>query len=258
MTCDPPASRTPPLTLGVFRAAGRDSGYVNAQRTAMNTANCLSTARSGLYCQARCHYPAALSGAVVGDDPCTVDPSGPTVTHPSTKGPGMHGQGRHRGLPRVGAPRRRADSRPRRPSAALAVVLGMVALGMVALAGCSSGHGAAAGSGAPTTAPAVILKAAALPHKVANEPSLRKNVTQTSCAAIPGGWSAGGTAQNPGPHAVTYKITVYFTTEHATTLNFAVATVHVPAGQSSAWVAQKKFKAQPQMLCPMPGIARAG
>ncbi|WP_436758393.1 hypothetical protein [Streptosporangium sp. V21-05] len=94
-----------------------------------------------------------------------------------------------------------------------------------------------------------------LPAKVANEPNVRKNVVQTKCEAIPGGWSAEGTAKNPGKKAVTYKVVVYFTTTKATTLDYAQALVKVPPGETVTWNAKKHFPAKREMLCPMPGIS---
>jgi hypothetical protein len=146
------------------------------------------------------------------------------------------------------------------------LALGLTAVAALLLTSCtssgsaSSSTGKAAGpspSAARTTAaPATSLKPAILPSKIENQPTARKSVVQTSCAAIPGGWSAKGTATNGGKKAVTYKITVYFTTTHATTLNFATTSVRVPAGKTVKWAADKRFKAERQMLCPMPGVAR--
>ncbi|MFF3443386.1 hypothetical protein [Streptosporangium sp. NPDC002721] len=94
-----------------------------------------------------------------------------------------------------------------------------------------------------------------LPTKVDNEPSVRKNIVQTKCEAIPGGWSAQGTAKNPGKKPVTYKVVVYFTTTKATTLDYAQALVKVPPGEIVTWNAKKQFAAKREMLCPMPGIS---
>jgi hypothetical protein len=88
-----------------------------------------------------------------------------------------------------------------------------------------------------------------------NQPKVRGNVVQTKCAAIPGGWSAAGTVKNPDKKKRTYHILVFFTTTHATTLDFASTKVTVPAGKTAKWQAQKKFAAQKKMLCPMPSIS---
>lgn len=126
-------------------------------------------------------------------------------------------------------------------------------------AGCTSSSnkdttaGSSAKSSARTSTTSLVQNP--LPKSVANQPTLRKNVIQTKCSAIPGGWAAEGTARNTGTTALTYKIVVYFTTTLATTLDYAIATVKVAPGETVPWKAAKKFATQPQMLCPMPGIS---
>jgi hypothetical protein len=78
---------------------------------------------------------------------------------------------------------------------------------------------------------------------------------QNKCAAILGGWSAEGTATNPGKKPVTYKILVHFTTTKATTLDYAQVPVPVQPSKTVPWTAKKKFHADKKMLCPMPGIS---
>jgi hypothetical protein len=136
------------------------------------------------------------------------------------------------------------------PSAVKLAALGVLASALAA--GCHSDgkpiHNAAAVSQEPAAADP-------LPTKIANQPSVRKNVVQTKCAAIPGGWSAEGTATNPGKKPVTYKILVHFTTTKATTLDYAQVLVPVKPGKTEPWVAKKQFHAAKKMLCPMPGIS---
>jgi hypothetical protein len=136
------------------------------------------------------------------------------------------------------------------PSAVKLAALGVLASALAA--GCHSDgkpiHNAAAVSQQP--APQEPL-----PTKIANKPSVRKNVVQTKCAPIPGGWSAEGTATNPGKKEVTYKIMVHFTTTKATTLGYAQVLVPVKPGKTVPWTAKKEFPAQKKMLCPMPGIS---
>ncbi len=105
-----------------------------------------------------------------------------------------------------------------------------------------------------SAAPTALPTQASLPPLAKNDVTARKQITQTGCAAVPGGWAATGTAKNPGSSPVTYKITIYFTTTSATTLNYAVTSVTVPPGQTAKWTARKRFKAQQQMLCPMPSV----
>ncbi len=151
------------------------------------------------------------------------------------------------------------------------VITGAVGLAVsaVLVAGCTSGSSKSKNSvatstsavtGGKTTAKgkktaAPTFSAAPLPKKLTNQPSVRKYVTQTKCAAVAGGWGAAGTARNPARTARTYHITVYFTTTKATTLNYAVTAVKVAPGKTSPWRASKKFKAPSQMLCPMVAIS---
>lgn len=136
----------------------------------------------------------------------------------------------------------------------------VAALGILAsalVAGCGLGghkiHNAASVAQEPSSAPAPAVNP--LPTRIANQPDVRKNVVQTKCAAVPGGWSASGTATNPGKKDVTYKIVVHFTTTKATTLDYAQVLVPVKPGKTVPWTAKKQFHAQKKMLCPMPGIS---
>ena len=145
------------------------------------------------------------------------------------------------------------DIRNASSSTITVAALGVLASALVA--GCGSGgnkiHNAASVARDPSNAPAVNP----VPTKIANQPSVRKNVVQTKCAAIPGGWSASGTATNPGKKEVTYKILVHFTTTKATTLDYGQALVPVKPGKTVPWTVKKRFRAAKQMLCPMPGIS---
>jgi uncharacterized cupredoxin-like copper-binding protein len=131
-------------------------------------------------------------------------------------------------------------------------------LAVASAAGCSGSdqhqiHNAAA---AVTDAPSAgTVHQAPIPTKIANQPSVRKNIVQTKCAAVPGGWGAEGTAINPGKKPVTYKIVIHFTTTKATVLDYAETAVPVDPGKTVKWQAKKQFKADTKMLCPMPGIS---
>lgn len=144
------------------------------------------------------------------------------------------------------------DMRHLRPSLVEAATLGLLVAALTA--GCSLGdtRKAVVSKGGSEASKLVQAK---VPTKVANAPTLRKNIVQTACAAIPGGWKASGTAANPGKRPVTYKIVVFFTTTKATTLNYAETRVPVEPGKKANWTAEKKFPAEKQMLCPMPGIS---
>jgi hypothetical protein len=137
----------------------------------------------------------------------------------------------------------------------------LVILASVLAAGCSPNadttrNVAAVSEELPAAAPTPKDGGAnPLPTKMANDPGIRQNIVQTKCEAIPGGWSAQGTAKNPGKKAVTYKVIVHFTTTKATTLDYAQTLVKVPPGKTVTWNAKKHFAAKPEMLCPMPGIS---
>jgi len=141
--------------------------------------------------------------------------------------------------------------------------LSVAAVAAAALGGCGgSGHPATA----PTTATATTVVASAttgstllrqnpIPTSVANVDTKRKDVVLTGCAAIPGGWSASGSALNPTKSTLTYKITVFFTTTAATDIDYAVTTVTVKPGVTQHWTASKVFSAPASMLCVLTGVA---
>ncbi|RCG29940.1 hypothetical protein DQ384_17405 [Sphaerisporangium album] len=122
-----------------------------------------------------------------------------------------------------------------------------------ALTACSS-PAPPVGTATPTPVPASPPPQVSPPKAIPNEPGQRKNVKQTSCAAVPGGWAAEGTAANRGTTPVTYSITVFFTTTAATVLDFAKTEVSVKPGEVAKWKASKNFEAPDKVLCPMPGI----
>jgi hypothetical protein len=138
----------------------------------------------------------------------------------------------------------------------LFIATGVALAGAGLLTGCTSSstsHGKTTAAVNKKATPTLVQ--GKLPTKISNSATVRKFVTQTKCGAITGGWSASGTAKNPTTAERTYKITVFFTTTHATTLNFAITTVKVAPSKTGTWTASKKFPAQKQMLCPMPGIS---
>lgn len=137
----------------------------------------------------------------------------------------------------------------------LARLRSALAIVTVALAAGCGGSGKQAIHNAAAVSSAATPAANPVPTKIANQPSVRKNVVQTKCAAIPGGWAAEGTATNPGKKPLTYKIVVHFTTTKATTLDYAQVLVPVAPGKTVPWAAKKRFEAQKKMLCPMPGIS---
>jgi len=128
------------------------------------------------------------------------------------------------------------------------------AAGLLIAAGCTSDKKQATPVSS-TPKPSPTLKQNPLPSSVANNVGLRKNVAITSCAAALGGWGAAGTAKNPDKTARTYHLTVYFTTDKATTLDYAQTSVTVGAGGQAGWKANKKFSAANPMLCVLVGVS---
>lgn len=145
--------------------------------------------------------------------------------------------------------------------------LALAGLLLTTAAACSgSDDGAAPGPdqpGDPTTsataAPASSLPKgvtpAPIPTKVANDPGDRKNVVLTTCEAAEGGWQASGTATNPTKSAVEFRVTVFFTTTSATTIDSARTDVEVKPGETVKWTAKKEFAAPKEMLCVLRGVA---
>ena len=97
--------------------------------------------------------------------------------------------------------------------------------------------------------------AAPIPSSVANDPKVRKAVSLSECAPVAGGWRAAGQATNPGTAPVSYAITVFFTTESATTLNYAETTVKVSPGEKAAWSVSKNFAGPKSMRCVLRGVS---
>ena len=94
-----------------------------------------------------------------------------------------------------------------------------------------------------------------VPTSVPNEVSVRKDVQMLSCGATKGGWSAGGTVKNSLGHDATYQITIFFTSNQATDLAYAMTSVSVGAGQSKVWSTQATFPPPAQVLCVLRGVA---
>lgn len=153
--------------------------------------------------------------------------------------------------------------RRRRAGLSLAVVL---TAAVVAVAGCSSdpgGSGRAAPS-ADATSPGDVKAAPGLPKgvkgltnipaDVPNDPTLRTQVAVSSCKAVAGGWRASGTASNPGKKPATYRITVFFTTEHATVIGTGRTRVSVDPGGHETWSVSDDFKAPEGTQCVLRGV----
>ncbi|MCW2527764.1 MAG: hypothetical protein JWM76_2624 [Pseudonocardiales bacterium] len=136
----------------------------------------------------------------------------------------------------------------------IVAVIGAVTGALVT--GCTSSKRGAAKSSATTAAASTTpFKQFPLITGYANDPLARKNVVQTKCGAITGGWEAGGTVNNPSTAAVTYTIVVYFTTQKSTAQASQQAVVPVPAGATVPWSTNAQFiPADDPMLCTMVGV----
>jgi hypothetical protein len=149
-----------------------------------------------------------------------------------------------------------------------AVVAAALLTAVVVVAGCthSSKPTARSSTSAKPSKPSTDATAAApglppgvkgatsIPVSVSNSPALRRNVDMSTCKAVEGGWSAAGTATNPGSKQVDYTITVFFTTTSATVIDTVQTHVAVKPGGKQTWTASKKFTAPPETLCVLRGV----
>ena len=152
----------------------------------------------------------------------------------------------------------------RRPTVTVAAAF-LVAL---AAAGCtSSGHpgsnstnhsrpasASTSRSASPKGLPSGVVGATHVPAQVANKPALRADVNLASCSARTRGWQASGTVHNPRSAVHRYKITVFFTTDSATVIGVATASVRVPGKASRPWTAGATFHAAQPTLCVLRGV----
>lgn len=106
----------------------------------------------------------------------------------------------------------------------------------------------------PEALPEGVKPASNIPTKVPNDTKLRKNVLLSTCEKTDKGWSAAGTASNPGKKTVEYEITVFFTTSQATVIETGKTKVEVKPGKDAKWSIKKDFKTAPTMLCVLRGV----
>jgi hypothetical protein len=112
----------------------------------------------------------------------------------------------------------------------------------VALTACSGTKHAR-----PSAAPAAVSSSQPIPHQAApppptslptysqylvpalvpDDPAKRKQVHIDSCASTGSSATAAGTIHNSGNHSASYDITVFFTSDTATAVNYATASVTV-------------------------------
>lgn len=90
---------------------------------------------------------------------------------------------------------------------------------------------------------------------VPNDPTTRSDAALLSCAAAPGGWTAGGTVHNPTKRRRTYILSVDFTSPHFTDLGFASTRVDVAPGKTVNWSVAAQFNAVAGTRCILRGVA---
>jgi hypothetical protein len=102
--------------------------------------------------------------------------------------------------------------------------------------------------------PSGVKGAISLPTSPPNRPTLRRNVSMSTCKATKGGWTAGGSVTNPRSEPAEYTITVFFTTTAATVVGSAQTRLVVEPGAEETWTAGKKFTAPRKTLCVLRGV----
>lgn len=122
------------------------------------------------------------------------------------------------------------------------------------LAACSSSGNPSSSTATTTTTTRPVATQTIVPGSVPNQPSVRKDVTMSNCAASPGGWSAGGTVRNTLDKTATYTITVFFTNTGYTDLAYGVTKVPLDAGKSTIWSVKATFAAPRSVLCVLRGV----
>lgn len=145
-----------------------------------------------------------------------------------------------------------------RPWTGLTLATAMLLL-TTACGGADDGSGPAHPTPGPvqSSPPAVTVKQAdvTVPSKVGNNPDKRSAVSVTSCKATADGWMAAGTATATKSGPETFTITVFFTTEQATVVEWGKTTVTARAGATATWQIAKRLPVRSTLLCPLRGVA---
>lgn len=146
--------------------------------------------------------------------------------------------------------------------AAEAVVSAAVCLTLAACSGSDSSpapsYSASIGSSPAVVAP--TISPTRPQHQIPDEksivevPALRRTITLTSCKAVTGGWSAGGSAKNTTAKAQTYSMLVFFTDKYSRTIDFARGSVRVAPGKTGTWTATKTFSPPAGTQCVLRGL----
>jgi hypothetical protein len=119
----------------------------------------------------------------------------------------------------------------------------------------AAGSKASTASGHTNAGGGASVAAVPIPTSVPNRPADRKAVTLADCSTTPNGATASGLVTRPGNTAADYTITVFFTTSHATVLNYAKTTVRAEPGKPAAWSVTKEFSAPQDLRCVLRGVA---
>lgn len=107
------------------------------------------------------------------------------------------------------------------------------------------------GNGAPS-----LPEDVKVPTNVKNNADLRDAVKITTCEATDKGWTASGTAQAPKDGDKNFKVTIFFTTDKATVVQWAKTKVNAKAGETADWSVDADIDTQGgELLCVLRGVA---
>jgi hypothetical protein len=118
-----------------------------------------------------------------------------------------------------------------------------VTAAVAALAGCGATP-ADGGPAAPTTPPTPT---------VTDVPVSARQVLLTGCRPVDGGWQAEGDATNPGDDALSYPVTVYFTSGQGILVATGVAQVVIPPRATVQWRVSTAAAVAGAVHCSLPG-----
>jgi hypothetical protein len=84
---------------------------------------------------------------------------------------------------------------------------------------------------------------------------LRQDVHLINCAAIPGGWSAGGTINNRGNSSMIYDVMISFVSANGKKLGSAVTSSVVASKGFAFWSASASLAAPSKVLCILKSVS---
>jgi hypothetical protein len=88
-----------------------------------------------------------------------------------------------------------------------------------------------------------------------DNPTKHKAVTLSGCAASEGRWAARGKVVNPNPVATSYTITVFYTDNTDTVVDYASSTVTVAAEKSEQWMTFGQHPDTGPLTCTVKGVS---